>query len=115
MQSLTTFLHRATVTLAIALIALCLLWESQLAPLRQGGSWLILKALPIVPFIPGLVRAERRAFQWLTLIVWFHFVEGVVRAWSEKPPAQTLALIEVVLALALIASAAAYARVTRSH
>ena len=31
----------------LALIALCLAWELVLAPLRPGGSWLALKALPL--------------------------------------------------------------------
>ncbi|MDR1853949.1 MAG: DUF2069 domain-containing protein, partial [Azoarcus sp.] len=35
----------------LALIALCLLWEGWLAPIRPGGSMLILKALPLLPAV----------------------------------------------------------------
>ena len=37
-----------------ALIALCLAWELWFAPLREGGSWLALKALPLcLPLAAG--------------------------------------------------------------
>ncbi|MBQ9725863.1 MAG: DUF2069 domain-containing protein [Neisseriaceae bacterium] len=39
-----------------ALIALTLLWEWQIAPIRQGGSWLMLKAVPLSLFVSGCLK-----------------------------------------------------------
>ena len=67
-----------------ALALLALLWEWVLAPLRPGGSWLALKALPLALLVPAVSRGTRRALQWLSLLLPFYFAEGVVRGWSES-------------------------------
>ena len=38
----------ATVSSLLALIALCVAWELFVAPIRPGGSWLVLKVLPLL-------------------------------------------------------------------
>ena len=43
----------------LALIALCVVWEGWLAPLRPGGSWMMLKALPLLPAVFGVLRGRR--------------------------------------------------------
>jgi uncharacterized membrane protein len=95
---------------AIALIALALAWELALAPLRPGGSWLALKALPLALLLPGMVRGRRRSFQWMTFLALAYLAEGAVRAWSDAPPARTLALAQAALAVALFLAAAFNAR-----
>jgi uncharacterized membrane protein len=94
----------------IALIALCVAWELWLAPQRAGGSWLVLKVLPLLAPLIGVLRGRRYTHQWVTLLVIAYFVEGVVRAWSDSGLSARLAGIEVVLALTLFASAIAYVR-----
>ena len=49
----------------LALIALCVIWEGWLAPLRPGGSWMMLKALPLLPAVFGGLRGRRYTSQWL--------------------------------------------------
>jgi uncharacterized membrane protein len=93
-----------------ALIALCLAWELWLAPLRAGGSWLALKALPLALPVAGILAGRRYTYQWTSLLVLAYFVEGATRAWAERGAAQALALAEVALSLALFASAVACAR-----
>jgi uncharacterized membrane protein len=66
-----------------ALLLLEVLWEWLLAPLHPGGSWLVLKALPLAFVWPGLARGERRTRQVLTLLLLPYFAEGVVRGVSE--------------------------------
>jgi uncharacterized membrane protein len=84
------------------LIALGLAWELWLAPLRPGGSWLVLKVLPLVIPLPGLLKNRMYTYRWVSLMVWLYFTEGVVRAWSDTSRmSQSLALIEVVLCLVL--------------
>jgi uncharacterized membrane protein len=105
-----TLAVRATRTLAVAsllaLIALCLAWELWLAPLRPGGSWLALKALPLCLPLAGLLKNRMYTYRWLSLVVWLYFIEGVVRAWSDPPPGNWLAMLEIALCLAIFAACA---------
>jgi uncharacterized membrane protein len=98
----------------IALIFLCLLWEARVAPIRPGGSLLMLKALPLLLPLFGLLRGKRYTYQWTPLLALAYLCEGIVRAWSEHGLARPLAITEVLLSLIVIVSAAAYARLSRS-
>jgi len=93
-------LYYGTLISLLALIVLCLAWEIWLAPLRPGGSWLMLKALPLLLPLFGLLRARRRAFQWSSFLALAYFTEGVTRAWAETGMSRTLALAEIALSLA---------------
>jgi uncharacterized membrane protein len=95
------------------LIALCLAWELWLAPARVGGSWLVLKTLPLLAPLFGLLHGRRRTFQWTAFLALAYFAEGVVRAWAEPDPVRVLAFAEIGLALALFACAIAGARALR--
>ncbi|MGH8704243.1 MAG: DUF2069 domain-containing protein [Burkholderiales bacterium] len=99
----------------IALIFLCLGWELWLAPLRPGGSWLALKALPLLAPLFGVLRGRRYTYQWSSMLVLAYFGEGVVRAWSERGSAQALAAAEIALSLAFFVSVVAYARLFRAN
>jgi uncharacterized membrane protein len=94
----------------LGLIALALAWEIWLAPLRPGGSWLSLKALPLLAPLRGLLHGRRYTFQWTSLLALAYFTEGVVRGWSEPDPVRTLAALEAALALILFACAVLGAR-----
>ena len=104
------FRHLASVAL-IGLIALCLAWESILAPIRPGGSWLILKVLPLLIPLFGILRGKRYTYQWASMFVLIYFTEGAVRAWSDKGLSQSLAFIEVALSIVFFIAAIMYARV----
>jgi uncharacterized membrane protein len=96
------------------MIALCLAWELWLAPLRPGGSYLALKALPLVLPLAGILDGRRRTYQWSSMLVLAYLAEGVVRAWSERGAAQILAGVELALSAAFFAAVVAYARLTRA-
>ena len=98
----------------IALVFLCLLWESILAPIRPGGSPLMLKALPLLLPLFGILRGRIYTYQWTALMVLAYFCEGVVRTWSERGLGRTLAVSEIVLSLALFVSAIFYVRAART-
>lgn len=98
----------------IALIFLCSLWEGWLAPIRPGGSLLVLKALPLLAALPGTLRGKVYTAQWAALLVLAYFTEGVVRVWSERGWAQYLAGVEIVLAVMLFVSCLIYTRLSRS-
>ena len=94
----------------IALIVLCLGWELRWAPLRPGGSWLALKALPLCLPLPGLLKNRMYTYRWLSLMVWLYMTEGLVRATSEGPPGSWLALAEVLLCLILFVACTLHIR-----
>lgn len=94
----------------IALIALCVAWELWLAPLRPGGSWLVLKVLPLLLPLFGILHGRVYTYRWSTLLIWLYFTEGTVRAWSDRGNSTTLALFEVALSLVFFVAAAWYAR-----
>lgn len=94
----------------VALTLLCVAWELFLAPVRPGGSWLALKAAPLLVPLFGVLHGKRYTFQWTTLLIWLYFAEGVVRAYSDRGFSATLAGIEIVLALAYFGSAVVFLR-----
>lgn len=94
----------------LGLIALSVLWELWLAPLRPGGSWLVLKALPLCIPLIGLLKHRMYTYRWVSLVVWLYFTEGVVRAWSDKAPSNYLAMVEIALCLLLFAACALHVR-----
>ncbi|QIL69661.1 DUF2069 domain-containing protein [Diaphorobacter sp. HDW4B] len=94
----------------LGLIVLSVLWELWLAPLRPGGSWLVLKALPLCIPLAGLLKHRMYTYRWVSLVVWLYFTEGVVRAWSDKAPGNWLAMIEILLCLMLFTACALHVR-----
>lgn len=96
------------------LILMCFAWELWLAPLRPGGSWLALKALPLLAPLAGVLRGRIYTFQWTLLLVLAYFAEGVVRAWSDSGAMQILAGVEIAFSVIFFAAAIAYVQcVTR--
>ena len=93
----------------IALLLLCLLWELWLAPLRPGGSWLWLKALPIALTLPGVLRADVYRLQVAVLLSALYLMEATVRMF-EPWPVRALALAELVLVLVFFTAAVLYLR-----
>ena len=102
--------RRVAVASLLALIALCLAWELWLAPLRPGGSWLALKALPLCIPLAGFLKNRMYTYRWVSLLVWLYFTEGVVRAWSDRAPGNWLALLEVLLSLVLFTACTVHIR-----
>ena len=102
--------RRAAVASLLALIALCLAWELFLAPLRPGGSWLALKALPLCIPLAGFLKNRMYTYRWVSLLVWLYFTEGVVRAWSDRAPGNWLALLEILLSLVLFTACTVHIR-----
>jgi uncharacterized membrane protein len=97
----------------LALLFLCLAWELWLAPLRPGGSWLALKALPLLLPLMGVLHGRRYTYQWASMLILAYFSEGAVRSFSDTGASAALALAETLLALVFFASAVFYARLTR--
>jgi uncharacterized membrane protein len=99
----------------IALIALCVAWELWLAPLKTGGSMLVLKALPLLLPLFGILRGKRYTYQWASMLILIYFTEGVVRSWSDQGISAGLAFLEVLLSLIFFGCAIFYAKWIKSH
>ncbi len=97
----------------IALILLSLAWETILAPLKPGGSLLMLKAVPLLLPLFGILRGKRYTYQWSCMFILFYFTEGVVRAWADVGISAKLALLEVFLTVLFFTCTVFYARLTR--
>ncbi len=97
----------------VGLIALSLAWELWLAPLRPGGSWLVLKAVPLLLPLPGMFAGRRYTHQWASMLSLAYLAEGVVRAASDPGPSARFALIEIALATIWFFGSVLYARLTR--
>jgi uncharacterized membrane protein len=99
----------------LALIALGLAWELWLAPLRPGGSWLVLKVLPLCVPLAGFLRHRMYTYRWVSLLVWVYFTEGVVRAYSDPGLSGRLAGLEIILCLALFAACVLHVRIRQQR
>lgn len=92
--------YYGAVTSLIALIALCVLWELVLAPLRPEGSWLVLKVLPLLIPLRGVFKRDIYTMQWSSMLILLYLAEGAVRATTDAHTlSATLGTIEMALSL----------------
>lgn len=98
----------------IALIILSLAWEGVLAPIKPEGSKLVLKAIPLLLPLFGILNGRRYTYQWASMFILIYFTEGAVRAWADQGISAKLALIEVLLTVIFFACTIFYAKLTRA-
>lgn len=103
-------LWRLSLASLLALIALCIAWEWFLAPLRPGGSWLVLKFVLLLPVLRGVWKRNRYTMQWSSMLILLYFTEGIVRATSDRAPSSWLAWGEVALTLLFFVATILYLR-----
>ncbi|HZW14231.1 MAG TPA: DUF2069 domain-containing protein [Noviherbaspirillum sp.] len=89
--------HAGAVTSLVALILLCVAWELMLAPLRPGGSWMVLKVVPLLFPLRGILRRNIYTMQWSSMLILLYLLEGIVRGMTDKGMSSTLGWIEVAL------------------
>jgi uncharacterized membrane protein len=93
-----------------ALILLGVAWEIFVAPIRPGGSWLVLKVVPLLAALPGVLRGRRYTVQWSTLVIWLYAAEGATRAYTDPGIGAALALAELLLSIAYFFAAVRWLR-----
>jgi uncharacterized membrane protein len=71
--------HALAFISALTLCILCLWWEWLGAPLRVGGTLLMLKALPLACCLLGLWRGRLYVLQIVSMLILLYMAEGVVR------------------------------------
>ena len=104
-------LQRSALWSLLALILLCVIWETWVAPLRPGGTLLFLKALPLAFAVRGVARGSLYTIQWASMLVLLYLMEGVVRAMSDPPgPSIALSWIEILLSSVFFMASILYVR-----
>lgn len=93
----------------IALAVILIAWEWFIAPVRPGGSWLVLKAVPLLLPLPWILRGSKDAMQVALMIVLIYLVEATVRLF-EPAPYWWLALLELVFVCVFFVAAVLYLR-----
>ncbi len=101
-------LYRTARMALLALIVLCFAWEGWLAPIRPGGSLLVLKVVPLLLPLYGVLKRNVYTLQWSSMLVLAYFVEGVVRGMSDPAPVAPLAWSEAALSTIYFVCAVAY-------
>lgn len=91
------FFYWSAVASIVVLIALCVAWELALAPLRPGGSWLVLKVLPLLIPLRGILKRDIYTLQWSSMLILVYLAEGTVRGLTDTGLSAILAWIEVAL------------------
>ena len=81
------------------LIILCISWEWFISPLRPGGSWLILKALPLLLVLPGIWQGKNYVMQCASMLILIYLAEALVRV-AETGANRYLAILELIFATA---------------
>jgi uncharacterized membrane protein len=94
----------------ILLILLCVAWELVLAPLRPGGSWLVLKVIPLLLPLRGVLKRDLYTMQWSSMLILLYFAEGIVRGTSDQGLSATLGWVEVALTCIFFACTILYLR-----
>ena len=103
--------HTGAVTSLVILFAWLLAWEIVVAPLHPGGSLLALKALPLLLPLRGVLKRDLYTLQWSSMVILVYFIEGAVRAWSDKAEiSRIMALGEVLLVCSYFCFALLYLR-----
>ncbi len=92
----------------LALIVLGVAWEWVLAPLRPGGSWLILKIVPLLLPLRGILKRDVYTLQWSSMLILLYAMEGAVRVMSESGTSAWLAGLEITLSTLFFLSSLLY-------
>ena len=103
----------------IALIVLTILWEGWLAPIKPAGMWLMIKSLPLLIPLFGMLHEKRVYFSIASLIAMPYFTEGVMISWGEiatgisNPMLLTCSLAQTLLVLCFVFCVYIYLRNTK--
>lgn len=113
-----TGLKHVTLGIYLVLLLTILLWEGWLAPAPNAppGIWIILKCVPLLFPLRGLLRGRKRTYLLTALLLMVYFIDGVVLtylhwntgfAFNQPLP---YAIAEWVMATACFAFALLYIR-----
>jgi uncharacterized membrane protein len=117
-----TVLKRTTLGIYLSLLLMILLWEGWLAPAPNAppGAWIILKCVPLLFPLRGLLHGRKRTYLLTALLLMLYFIDGVVLTYLHWNTGFTLnrplpyAIAEWVMSTTCFAFALLYIRKTGS-
>jgi uncharacterized membrane protein len=102
----------ASVSLICLIFLLCS-WELFLAPFKNHSSWLVLKIIPLLIPLMGVLKGKIYTYKWAGMLILIYFIEGVVRSYSDLGLSSKIALLEVFLSIVFFLCATFYVKVSR--
>ncbi len=91
----------------VDLIMVCVAWEWLISPLRPGGSWLVLKAVPLIIMLPGVWRANVYTMQWSSMAILIYTTEALTRI-TESGWNMWMAILELILSVTVFVALLMY-------
>ncbi|MDK4681195.1 DUF2069 domain-containing protein [Kingella negevensis] len=83
----------------LLLIGLTLLWDAFFNPLHTGRVLLLLKLLPLLLPLRGILSGKIYTYQYCSMLVMMYFIEGVMRLWDVQAVSRVCAAAEVLLSV----------------
>ena len=99
----------------IGLIMLNLVWEIFFNPWSPTGSWMVMKSIILLIPLVGILKKNRRTFQWSSMIILLFFVEGVVRFYSELGVSRDMASYQTFLGIIFFFSSIFFCRIKKKN
>ena len=101
-----TVAARVAAVAIVALAAWQVAWHAVLSPSTEAQRWAVALffVAPLLPALGALLVRNRRAAFWGALAALLYFCHGVMVAWAT-PAERVPALVEIALAIALVAAA----------
>ena len=96
------------------LILLSLSWELWIAPLRPGGSWLALKALPLCLPLSGILKKKIYTYQYSSMLILIYFAEAVMRLFDASAAERLCAALATVGCVVFFVSCLAFVKQQKS-
>lgn len=103
----------AAVASLLLLIAVSLSWELWIAPLREGGSWLALKALPLCLPLRGIFKGRVYTFQYCSMFILIYFAEAVMRLFDASVASRWCAAAALLCSSVFFVSCLAFVKQAR--
>lgn len=98
----------------ICLIFLLCSWELFLAPFKNQSSWLVLKIIPLLVTLMGILKGKIYTYKWASMLMLIYFIEGAVRSYSDQGLSSKIAFLEVLLSLVFFLCATFFVKANRS-
>ena len=101
--------HWIACTSLVALLLFMTAREAFIAPLRPGGSLLVLKGLPMAAALIGVFKRRLYTYQWASLLVLLYIAFALVGALSDPTSSARMASsVEAALGFVFFIAALAY-------
>lgn len=91
--------HLLTLALVATLMGVFILWYVVLLPPPKGSGWeiVLFHSIPLLLFLPALIKQWTRAYIWLCFFIMLYFCQGVMNAFLMPHTIGWLGLAQTVI------------------